>query len=476
MIQNLVLLLSFVVLSVFSWIPTQDIKVNMDVPTEVRAGEEFIVTLQIFKGDLESFSRYTQSLPYGLTAERLSTANADFSFDEQRVRIIWLKLPPEDSITVTYKIKVDPRLTGAFELAGDFAFVNENERNILPAESGHMINIVPNPSIAENERIDIEDFQNLALSEQDGFKTMEVERSEPVKTSPFEYTVELNVKKGDLSKFAKIEEYIPQGYRVVEGESKNGIFSFNQGVVKILWMNLPEEPEFTVSYKVVPDPGVNIEEFDANGNFSYITGNETKSIDIINRGAEPEEVAEEAQDLESEDLAEKEGPQVIEKERDTVVQETEVVAEDTEPVRTEPEEVEIEEEPVAEETEPMETQPVEPRVVEPEVRTTGNGASYMLDPETGVYYRVQLAAGHREINIEKYFKGRNVQEEVKMEFHEGWRKYTAGSFDIYKNARDYRNKIWENTPIDGAFVSAYNDGSRITVQEALMVTQQKWYR
>ena len=476
MIQNLVLLLSFVVLSVFSWIPTQDIKVNMDVPTEVRAGEEFIVTLQIYKGDLESFSRYTQSLPYGLTAERLNTANADFSFDEQRVRIIWLKLPPEDSITVTYKIKVDPRLTGAFELAGDFAFVNENERNILPAESGHMINIVPNPSVAQNERIDIEDFQNLAMSEQEGFKTMEVERSEPVKTSPFEYTVELNVKKGDLSKFAKIEEYITEGYRVVEGESKNGIFSFNQGVVKILWMNLPEEPEFTVSYKVVPDPGENIEEFEANGNFSYITGNETKSIDIVDMGAEPAEVAEEVQDIESEDLAEKEVPQVIEKERDTVVQETEVAAEVTEPVRTEPEEVEIEEEPVAEETEPVEDQPVEPRVVEPEVRTTANGASYMLDPETGVYYRVQLAAGHREINIEKYFKRRNVQEEVKMEFHEGWRKYTAGSFDIYKNARDYRNKIWETTPIDGAFVSAYNDGSRITVQEALMVTQQKWYR
>src|SRR6056297_2404736 len=129
MIQNFVLLLSFVVLSFFSWIPTQDIRVNMDVPTEVRAGEEFIVTLQIYKGDLESFSRYTQSLPYGLTAERLNTANADFSFDEQRVRIIWLKLPPEDSITVSYKVKIDPRLTGSFELSGDFAFVNENERN-----------------------------------------------------------------------------------------------------------------------------------------------------------------------------------------------------------------------------------------------------------------------------------------------------------------------------------------------------------
>ncbi|MFW5645587.1 MAG: hypothetical protein ACOCZL_06705, partial [Bacteroidota bacterium] len=342
MIHNLVLLLSFVVLSVFSWIPTQDIKVNMDVPSEVRAGEEFIVTLQIYKGDLESFSRYTQSLPYGLTAERLNTANADFSFDEQRVRIIWLKLPPEDSIRVTYKIKVDPRLTGSFELAGDFAFVNENERNILPTESEHMINILPNPSIAENERMDIEDFQSLALSELGEYKVLEVERTEPVQTSPFEYTVNLNVKKGDLSKFAKIEEYIPEGFRANEGESENGIFSFNQGVVKILWMNLPEEPEFTISYKVIPDPGVNIEKFDANGNFSYITGNETKSIDIVDMEADPSEVAQEAQDLDSEDLAQKETPGVPAPESDTEIAETEELVESTEPENVQPGEVDIE--------------------------------------------------------------------------------------------------------------------------------------
>ncbi|MFW5820828.1 MAG: hypothetical protein ACOCWA_06025 [Bacteroidota bacterium] len=475
MMQNLIMLLSFVVLSIFSWIPTQDIKVNMDAPAEVRAGEEFIVTLQIYKGDLESFSRYTQSLPYGLTAERLNTANADFSFDEQRVRIIWLKLPPEDSITVSYKVKIDPRLTGSFELSGDFAFVNENERNLLSARPGHMINIIPNPSIAENERINIEDFQNLAQSGTDSYKIMQVERSEPEKTSAFEYTVELHVRKGDLSKFAKIEEYIPQGFRVIEGESRNGIFSFNQGVVKILWMNLPEEREFTVSYKIVPDPGVNIEDFDANGNFSYITGNETKSVDIIDEGASPAEFAEQAGDLEEEDLEKIEEPEVTETVEDKVIEEPEKATEVAETEDFE-EPAETFEEEVSEKSPVMESQPVEEEAIEPEISTRDTDPSYMLDPETGVYYRVQLAAGHREINIEKYFKRLNVQDEVKMEFHEGWRKYTTGSFDIYKNARDYRNKIWETTPINGAFVSAYNDGSRITVQEALMITDQKWFR
>ena len=52
-------------------------------------------------------------------------------------------------------------------------------------------------------------------------------------------------------------------------------------------------------------------------------------------------------------------------------------------------------------------------------------------------------------------------------------KYTTGSYGVYKDARDKRNSL-DSYNFPGPFVTAYKHGERITVQEALTLTNQEW--
>ena len=63
--------------------------------------------------------------------------------------------------------------------------------------------------------------------------------------------------------------------------------------------------------------------------------------------------------------------------------------------------------------------------------------------------------------------------------HQGWYKYTLGSFNSYSGARDKRENVNQSIAelsALGPFVAAYNNGSRITVQEALMISGQTWIK
>ena len=96
----------------------------------------------------------------------------------------------------------------------------------------------------------------------------------------------------------------------------------------------------------------------------------------------------------------------------------------------------------------------------------------------GISYRVQISASHKQVNANTHFNSayKFSEEKVYVENHEGWIKYVVGSHDIYKSARDRRNQLTANYTFPGPFVTAYNEGERVTVQEALMISNQKWLK
>ncbi len=438
-----------------------DVSLTMVVAPKINAGTELIVKVSLKKNDLTGFCRFQQELPAGFSASSVNTSNADFTFKDQKIRFIWLKLPEEENIEISYKITCDERLKGSFNLAGKFSYIEENQRKSVDV-TPQLLTIVPSPNISPVMLVDVNDYGKeifpASYSETD-FGRIACIRQKPMwMEGQNEYIVNVLVNKEKLQKFAKIEENVPKGFTALNVNSRDGIFTFKDGKAKFLWMSLPAEPYFIVSYKLIPTSEINRNEVDMsiNGTFSYIIDDKTQSVNVFENDAnlanlKPEELA----------LLLKSEPKIQIASSPKVGTKTQLIAKTTATGKM-----------------PVDTPgTVVKKPVDIASVHKNNTSAETLSPESnGIHFRVQIAAGHKPVNIKSYFGKLKLEKSIAKEDHNGWIKYSIGSFDAYKQARDYRIHLWNTTPITDAFVSAYNDGNRITIQEALMITNQKWIK
>jgi hypothetical protein len=436
------------------------VSVKMDVPAQVNAGSEFEVRITLNKGDLDGFSRFQQSIPAGLSAISDQSSNADFTFTDKRVRLIWLRVPKNDEITVSYKVKVDERLKGNFTLGGKFSYIDNNERKSVDVSSVS-VTILPSSNIDPSKVVDVNDFEkmfapvNVPASGENN--NIAVIRQRPYPGNSGEYIVNLLVNKEATRNFAKIEENVPDGYTAVALDPKDAIFTFKSQKVKFLWMNLPSDPYFMVSYRLIPRNKAKLAPPAVQGAFSYLVDDRTISVPVNERDVQlaslsGNDIQELVAQIRTEPAQESAGQLALATGNEITGQADNSVKNATK---------------------------TENKSSRRQARRTRNEAaelSMLLEQEQGVYYRIQLAAGHNPVNINRYFRKMKLEKEVRIEKLNGWQKYSVGSFPVYKDARDYRIHIWNTTPVKDAFVTAYNNGQRITVQEALMVTEQHWFQ
>ena len=409
----------------------QNVGISIDQPNQVNAGEEFTVAVTITKGGLTDYSRFSQDLPLGLTAVNVSSPNADFSFDNQRIRIIWLKLPEGDAVTVSYKIRVDERLKGSFALGGVFAYVVEDERKFLNLDQSNEISIIPSPTLDPALIVDIKNFKGgkaiTPLTKEQTPYAMAV-RQQPILQSSGEYLVKLIVTTPEGSKYLKIEETIPSGYLFEEVNSYNGIATLAPSTIKFIWMTLPEDPVFEIEYKLVPIDSQPQGAMTLTGQLTHTSGDESvtnpvKEVDV---------------DFDDRDMDE----------RTYLLQTGEVPSDAGRTVQK------------------VVQQEAPDPVVEPEPQTGPDRFilnTRVLPAEAGFYYRVQIIAVETAFDAKTQFRSEGVDREVMVEEQDGMYKYTVGTFRDYNEVDAYRKRMEGFETVDGPFVVAYRDGRRVPV-------------
>jgi len=264
-----------------------------------------------------------------------------------------------------------------------------------------------------------------------------------------ELLVEVTVQKGLLRGFGKLQENLPEGFTAVVKEEDDAIFSTKDRIAKFVWLNLPSKSEIKVSYRLLAPTGAS-GTFTVNGEFGYLLN------DLTQRAV----VGSTSFTLDSEAMAAEIPPTQQPEATPPANQQTGTSQEAAKPAVTSP-------------TTNAQSQEGAPKQNGTTAQATTPKASSTPAPESGITFKVQITAAHREVGQAYFIQRHRYDGPFSIEHNDGWIKYVTGMFDRYRSARDQRQAYLDaNYNFPGPFVTAYNNGERITVQEALMIAKQ----
>lgn len=103
-------------------VPLINIFVESTIPEKPVSGKVFEVRIRINKSDYEGPAILTQTYPDGFTAIESQLGYSRFSFINQKVRIIWDKMPKDSIITYMYHVRPGEMVHGSHTINGGFEY------------------------------------------------------------------------------------------------------------------------------------------------------------------------------------------------------------------------------------------------------------------------------------------------------------------------------------------------------------------
>ncbi|HEY4800457.1 MAG TPA: hypothetical protein VII99_15360 [Bacteroidia bacterium] len=485
MIKYIIILMNMLALLVVRMFFTGDVNVKISAPDKVKPGDEITVSLTITKGALAGVGHMKQELPAGFgNASVIEAKGAEFKYlpEDNVVKFTWISLPSDPEFTISYKIKVDAAAAnGNVNLAGKFSYVLNNEKQTfeLPptiikvgeetlattttttqAETTATTVTQPETTATNVTRPETTaTATNVTQTEKTNTTVTQPETTATNVTQPETTATATNVTQTEKTNTATQTQTTST---TTQPEKTPSNITASRTIV-----GSPEAgTEFTVEVSVKKTgikgfariqetlpAGLTAMSLDnKGGTFSFID----QKVKIIwdNLPAE-EEVKVSYRVSVSENAS-----------GDMSIIGSFSYVENNDPMKAE-----IPTTSISVKAKSLALNTNTTSITPPETTITN-----VPNPESHVAFKVQICALSKTDRSNSYFQSKyGISNNVSMELHEGWRKYVVGKYSQYKDARDYRETI-RVKGVENPFVTAYNQGKRITVQEALMVSNQKWVR
>src|SRR5579872_1230064 len=81
----------------------QDLKLTHNLPSSATPGQTIDAEFTVTKGTIGAFAKFQCDLPAGFTAQNVDSKSGNFTFENNRVKIVWVSLPGDNTFSFTIK-------------------------------------------------------------------------------------------------------------------------------------------------------------------------------------------------------------------------------------------------------------------------------------------------------------------------------------------------------------------------------------
>jgi hypothetical protein len=403
---------------------------------------------------LSGFAKLQLDLPEGFSVKEIDNKGANFTFTDGIAKWVWASLPADNELVVKANLVASSTATGVKTIGGKYSYVENNGKQVVEMTPAEITIGDDNSTTATTiQTTNTETAKTPTTESTTTASTSTNTNAEPnanisvqrtiVKNSDTEYTINLKIKKGATKGFARYSDDLPETFTAKSSKTDGSSFSVADGKIKFVWVTVPVKEELDVSYTI---SGSSATPLPLNGEYSFLEENQSKKYKLT-----PETIK-----FSSSQTTANTSPTV-----ETTINTTTTTTSQT---------------PTTSVANTETTSTLTPTTETVATNTTPTTET-ITKTEGNVNYRVQIGAfTNSAVSANTLTKKFKVTETINSEMQGGFSKFMIGSYAEYKAARDKREIAKNNNGIRSAFVVAYNSGKRITVQEALMISNQKWYK
>ena len=117
------------------------ITIVSNIPANITAGASIDAEVKLTKGAVGNFAKYQLDAPLGYVVTPVEIKGGNFTFENQRAKIVWVSVPSEAEFILKFKIQANSDAANPGTFSQKFYYLENNEKKEVEGTSAALSSV-----------------------------------------------------------------------------------------------------------------------------------------------------------------------------------------------------------------------------------------------------------------------------------------------------------------------------------------------